>query len=124
MLRQLTKLSITTSFRSYATSEYSNIQITGPPQTSLVDEKLQIKIKGLSPNLEHSVHLNVTNGLNLNYDSFTKFASDENGLIDFENTPPSCQSYSKQIDSMGIFRCLKHREGFSERIWSEDITKD
>ena len=109
--------------RHFSSAPVTQAKIGGLPDRCLIDEKLSIQISELEPNQEYCLHLGMTNDLNLSYDSFTSFNSDGQGVIDLDKHAPTCQTYTKIIDSMGIFRSLKYREGFRERIWSEDITK-
>ena len=110
------------TLRIVATRPMSSAIINVDQNSGLLDEKLHISVDNLTPNTEVTLHLNATNNLNLNYDSFTTFTASENGTLNLDVNKPSDNSYSKLIDSMGIFRKLKARKGFQERCWSKDVT--
>ncbi len=99
------------------------------PRTSLVDEKLHgVSIHGLEPRAPVTVHLNVTNGININCDSVNIFVPDDQGKLDLDYARPLrlaglARTYHQQIDSMGMFRTLINRQGWDYRFWSADVSK-
>ncbi len=102
------------------------------PRCTLLDERVKISVSNLSSPVV-TLHLNLTNGLNLSYDSFNSFAVSEAGTVDLEKDKPLMResdsdhkrpsSYSDIVDSMGLFRSLTRRQGFAQRCWSADVTK-
>ncbi len=101
------------------------MQVQGIPSRSLVDQKVSARLVGLPEGEEVSVHLNLTNGLNLNYDSFTSYVADGEGNVDLDVVLPSRSliAAGSAGGTMDLFRTLKAREGFIQRFWSADVTK-
>jgi len=99
--------------------------VCGVPDISLLDEPLHIAIDGLQPNLPVTIKLNMTNGLNLDFESSpTTFPVGSNGRIDLDETKPVSKDVEGlYVDSMGMFRDLQPCPGSDTRFWSSDVTK-
>jgi len=100
-----------------------SVQISGIPQSSLLDEKLSINIENLPPKTELQFCLHMTNELNLNFQSSVSYLSDENGCLSLERDQPLDNENGLYKDSMGLFRDLKPLPGSNQRFWSADVTK-
>ncbi len=90
----------------------NGVKVDGIPRRSLLDERLRVRVRGLEPSSPVTLHLNVTNGINLNFDSVNAYRTDEEGHLDLERSAPlqlggQARTYSKTVDSMGIFRTLQ-----------------
>ena len=80
--------------------------VSGIPEISLLDERIpQITVNGLEPNSLVTLHLNMTNNLTLNYDSFNQFRASSSGVVDLENDSPLCKGYTRKEDKMKLNRC-------------------
>ncbi len=113
----------------FSAGSSSSAHIRNIPTSSLVDEKLHaVSVTNLKPNQPVTLHLNVTNGLNINCDSINVLPSDDKGTVDLDSAKPVqlaglTRSYHQHLDSMGIFRSLVPRDGWDYRFWSADVRK-
>jgi len=100
------------------------LRVLGIPQRSLLDEKLTITLEDLPPESEVDLRLQMTNGLNLNFQSpDVTFKSDAQGRICLDAAVPLNDDSGLYGDSMGIFRNLKPLSGSDRRFWSSDVKK-
>ncbi len=101
--------------------------ISGIPERSLVDEGLSVEIAGLDPDVKAvTLHLNVNNSSNLDYDSTASFSVGPSGKLSLDkqtpilwSTPIPTEDYGGTMD---LFRSLKAKGGSpNQRFWSSDV---
>lgn len=87
-----------------------NIELLVTPDTSFVDEKVTIKIKGLESNQVGRLKLSVIDSKKMYWESSACFKADKNGEINVNSQAPLVGSSYTGIHQMGPFWSLKPKK--------------
>lgn len=99
-------------------------EIVAKPRQSLVDEKVDISVKGLSPGQPITLTAKLTGDSKEEFDSYGHFVADEAGNVYVEEHPCLYGTYTG-IDPMGLLWSMQLSPGQRKglRLSKKDVTK-
>ena len=85
---------------NHPTTIYSAISIT--PLTGLIDERVHIRVEGLSAGQRITLHAEQDDDTGNHWQAYAEFLADDHGVVDLDAQRPLAGTYDC-VDGMGLF---------------------